>query len=146
MKYTKTTGIFIILIWIAIFIYGMLCSSCRSQRVVTVPEYHEVVTHQRDTVSTVDSIYVKDSVLVIQRHDTIFITRTRTEFRDRWRDRLRVDSFIQRDSIPVRVEVEKQLTRWQKLSMRTGKVVLLLMLLAVAGGFLYLLLRHRFRL
>ena len=145
MKYDKKSAILCILLWMVLILLAFMLEGCRTQRVVTVPEYHEVVVHQRDTVSSVDSIYVKDSTLVMQRHDTIFITRTHVEFRDRWRDRLRVDSFIQRDSIPVRVEVEKRLTRWQRLSMRTGNVVLLLLLLTIVGGTVYLLLRFRFR-
>ena len=145
MTYNKKSALWLILIWMMLILLSFVLESCRTERVVSVPEYHEVVVHQRDTVSSVDSIYVSDSTLVIQRHDTIFITRTRVEFRDRWRDRLRVDSFIQRDTLTVVKEVEKPSSRWQKLSMRVGNAVLLLLLLAVVGGGVWLLFRLRFR-
>ncbi len=145
MTYNKKSALWLILIWMMLILLSFVLESCRTERVVSVPEYHEVVVLQRDTVSSVDSIYVSDSTLVIHRHDTIFITRTRVEFRDRWRDRLRVDSFMQRDTLTVLKEVEKPPSRWQKLSMRVGNAVLLLLLLAVVGGVFYLLLRLRFR-
>lgn len=75
--------------------------SCKSTKYVTVPEYHEVVVHQRDTISRWDSIYVKDSVAVLQRGDTMFVDRWHTINRDRWRDRVRVDSVAIRDTVTV---------------------------------------------
>ena len=145
MKYDKKSALWLVLLWMMLVLLAFVLEGCRTERVVAVPEFHKEVVHQRDTVSSVDSIYVQDSTLVIHRHDTIFITRTRVEFRDRWRDRLRVDSFIQRDTLTVVKEVEKPPNRWQKLSMRVGNAVLLLLLLAVVGGGVWLLLRLRFR-
>ncbi len=145
MTYNKKSALWLILIWMMLILLSFVLESCRTERIAIVPEYHEVVVHQRDTVSCVDSIYVQDSTLVLKQHDTIFITRMRVMFRDRWRDRLRVDSFIQCDTLTVVKEVEKPPSRWQKLSMRVGNAVLLLLLLAVVGGGVWLLLRLRFR-
>lgn len=116
-------------LWVALAIAVSSLMGCRTQRIVTVPEYHEVYVHQRDTVSTVDSIYVQDSVLVMQLHDTIYITRTREKFRDRWRDRLVTDTVIERDTVTVVRAVEKPPSRWEEMSMWIGRASMLLLLL-----------------
>lgn len=87
-----------------------MCCSCRSVRTVTVPEIHKEVVHQRDTLALKDSIFVHDSVSVeIVRGDTTYLytTRWRTEYRDRWRDRVVKENVFLTDSVPVVVEVEK---------------------------------------
>lgn len=95
---------------IAAVILGLL-TSCRSVRYVSVPEYHQTVVHQRDTVTRIDSVVIHDSVAVNEsrRGDTILLTtvKWRTQYRDRWRDRLRIDSFIQRDTVTVVLPAEK---------------------------------------
>ena len=69
-----------------------------------------------------DSIYVLDSVFVRQAHDTIYITKWRTEYKEA----LRVDTLhvFWRDSINHVVEVEKSLTKMQQLKMDIGAGVL----------------------
>lgn len=91
-------------------ILGLL-TSCRSVRYVSVPEYHQTVVHQRDTVTRIDSVVIHDSVTVNEsrRGDTILLTtvKYRTQYRDRWRDRVRDDSFIQRDTFTVVLPADK---------------------------------------
>lgn len=139
MTYDKKSAIWLALLWLAIILLSFLMEGCRSERVVTVPEHHYHVAHQRDTLIRTDSIYILDSVGTAMSGDTFYITRTRVEYRDRWRDRVRIDSFIQRDSIPYPVEVPTPLTRWQTWSMRTGNVVLRLLALSIGWGVLWLL-------
>ena len=95
---------------IAAVILGLL-TSCRSVRYVSVPEYHQTVVHQRDTVTRIDSVVIHDSVAVNEsrRGDTILLTtvKWRPQYRDRWRDRLRTDTFIQRDTVTVVKLAEK---------------------------------------
>lgn len=110
-------------------------SSCTSTRIVTVPEYHEVFVHRQDTTSLRDSIFVHDSICIVQRGDTVFIEKYNIVYRDRWRDRLRVDSFIQRDTVTVVKEVEKPPNRWQLMKQRLGST-LLWMVAAAAVFFL----------
>ena len=149
MKRNKTSAIWLFIIWTVLLLAALMLEGCRSEHVVTVPEHHYHVAHQRDTLIRADSIYIHDSVGTAVSGDTLYITRTRVEYRDRWRDRVRIDSFIQRDSIPCPVEVPTPLTRWQTWSMRTGNVVLRLLALAIGGGVLWLLgrllLGHVFR-
>lgn len=91
-------------------ILGLL-TSCRSVRYVSLPEYHQTVVHQRDTVSLRDSIFVHDSIAVTEamRGDTVLLTTVKwhTQYRDRWHDRLRTDTFIQRDTVTVVLPAEK---------------------------------------
>ena len=105
-------------------------SSCSSTRIVTVPEYHEVVVHQRDTTSLRDSIFVHDSICIEQRGDTVRIVENHILYRDRWRDRLRVDSFIRRDTVTVVKEVEKPPNAWQRIRLGFADVAFLLFVVA----------------
>ena len=130
------------LIFDAVAIFTVLAfSSCRSTRYVTVPEYHEVVVHQRDTLSLKDSIFVHDSISVAYRGDTVSVKEYHIVYRDRWRDRVQVDSFMQRDTITVVKEVEKPPNQWEKAKMRLGSALLWLLGAAVA----YVLVRMKFR-
>ena len=95
---------------------AIILSSCSSTRIVTVPEYHESVAHQRDSFSLRDSIFVYDSVLVVFRGDTVLKHEFHTVYRDRWRNVVRIDSFVQRDTVTVVVEVEKPIAGRKKLN------------------------------
>jgi len=132
----KIASYFAALLWLLSICIGIIMfGSCASKRIVTVPEYHEVVVHQRDTTSLRDSIFVHDSICIVQRGDTVFIEKYNIVYRDRWRDRLRVDSFIQRDTVTVVKEVEKPPNRWQLMKQRLGST-LLWMVAAAAVFFL----------
>lgn len=123
------------LLWLLSACLGIIFSSCASTRIVTVPEYHEVVVHQRDTTSQRDSIFVHDSICITNRGDTVVLKEYHVIYKDRWRDRLRVDSFIQRDTLTVVKEVEKPPNQWQKTKIKLGST-LLWMLFGVAGYFI----------
>lgn len=63
-----------------------------------------------------DSIYFRDSIIMREKGDTVFI--------DRWRylykDRLVTDTLLVSDTIRVPYPVEKELTRWQQTKMDVG--------------------------
>lgn len=103
------------------------CSGVRYMPVETVRvETERVVDIQRD------SIYVLDSVFVREAHDTIYITRWRTEYKEA----LRVDTFnIERiDTLNTIVEVEMKLTKWQQAKMDVGAGVLYAVPILIAVG------------
>jgi len=116
---------------------GLLLTACSSTKVVTVDRV------RTDTVKTVrnlrDSIYMHDSIRVIEKGDTVTIERWHT----RYQDRLLLDTIYQSrtDSVPVPYPVEKlverQLSWWQHTQMYAGDVLLLLLL----GGAVYGVLR-----
>ena len=104
--------------------------SCRSVEYVPVEtvrvETERVVDIQRD------SIYVLDSVFVREAHDTIYITKWRTEYKEA----LRIDTLnIERiDTLNTIVEVEKKLTKVQQLKMDVGAGVLYAVPILIAVG------------
>lgn len=69
-----------------------------------------------------DSIYERDSVFVAVKADTVFVSKVQYRYRDRIvRDTL---SVLQRDTITRVVEVEKRLSRSERLKMDVGGGVL----------------------
>ena len=65
-----------------------------------------------------DSIYMKDSVYIRTLADTVFLTRVQWQFRNRViRDTVRI---ARCDTISRVVEVEKELTAWERTKMSAG--------------------------
>ena len=119
----------------------ILLNSC-SPKVIYVPEYHTEVVTRTDSVVKIDSVHVKDSVIIKQAGDTIEIDRWHTEFKDRWRERVVVDSFIKVDSVSVPYPVEKKLSKWQQTKVDWGGWAMLISV-AVIFLFLFFALRRR---
>ena len=82
----------------------LLAASCSTQHTA----HSTSMAGSESTVRIVrDSVFVCDSVLLQQRADTVFLTRTRTLYRDR----LRVDTFWRCDTVisfKERVLVQKK--------------------------------------
>lgn len=105
---------------IVFFFFALLTvvCSCTTTRYVPV---ESVRTEYRDRLQR-DSIYLKDSVYIREKGDTVFFTKYSTKYIER----LRVDSFCKIDSIqvpyPVEVikTVEKKLSWWQSIKMELG--------------------------
>lgn len=78
---------------------------------------------------SIDSIYLYDSVYLKEKGDTVIIEK----YKYSYRDRLRADTVIQKDSIrvPYPVEVEKKLTWWQKIKLEFADWYLLATLLVI---------------
>ncbi len=108
----------------------ILLSSC-SPKVIYVPEYHTEYITKTDSVVKVDSIHVKDSVIIKQAGDTIEIDRWHTEYKDRWRERVLVDSFIKVDSVSVPYPVEKKLSKWQQAKVDWGGWAMLIVVVFI---------------
>lgn len=97
-----------------------LCSCARTQYVPVI-EYRDkyVTQHVFDSIRVLDSIFVAQ----ITRGDTVFTDKV--VYKYIYRDKVRSDTLIQRDSIPVIVEVEKvvevnKLKWWQKCLIYAG--------------------------
>ncbi len=113
-------------VYIALLIaLGMMCS-CSHKVYVPVEVVKEKVKVEKDSVR--DSIYLRDSIVVTQKGDTVFTTKWKTKYLERVKYIYQLDSI--RDSIPVpypvevKVEVEKPLSVWQKGLMGIGGVAL----------------------
>lgn len=69
-----------------------------------------------------DSIYERDSVFVTMKADTVFLSRVQYKYRDRYvRDTV---SVMHSDTITKVVEVERRLSRAERLKMNIGGGVL----------------------
>ena len=117
-----------------IAVAALLCS-CKTQYVpveTIKTETERVVDIERDSIYVLDSIYVREA------HDTVYITKWRTEYKEA----LRVDTLnIQRiDTLQTIVEVEKKLTKWQQTKMDVGAGVMHAVPILIAVG-LYILYR-----
>lgn len=115
--------------FIALFLLALVLASCKTrERVVMVETVRNDTTyitkHQRDSIWLHDSIFIKeqtkdDSVFVLvekwhtkyiekQVHDTTYIATHDTI----------------PEPYPVEVQVEKKLSKWQKLRMRAGEAAM----------------------
>ena len=132
LRYIHKNFDLIVIFLIAIFTAILACSC-------STVKYVPVETVKTDSVRVVDvqrdSIYVRDSVLIRTKADTVYVTKWRTEYREA----LKVDTFlVQRvDSINTVVEVEKRLTKIQQLKMNVGTGVLWAVPILIAVFALY---------
>ena len=115
---------------------------CKTKQIV-VPEYHSVIVSHHDTLTRHDSIYQREFVDRYIKGDTIYLTRTkvdyryRTLFRTRWRDSLRVDSITKIKEVPAR------LTRWQKVKQDIGGWAMAALSGAVLAAIVWLIYRGK---
>ena len=103
---------------IAIIATILLCS-CKT-KYIAVPEYHNSIQIRTDTLSRYDSIYIHDSVYFSAREDTVYNIRYRIVEKYKYKDRVRNDTLVKTDSIPVPYPVERKLSKWEKIKMDIG--------------------------
>ena len=114
--------------WLALMLLAMaaLMLSGGCARKVYVPTEH--IVYSTDTVYEavlrVDSVIQRDSVAVVQKGDTVLITR----YRDRYRVKERTDTVYKAKTDSVRVRepypVERELTKWEQTKMDFGGMFL----------------------
>lgn len=103
---------------IIIFLTAGICSvSC------SVARFQPVTSTERDKVS-IDTTYVHDSVYIDRirtiraKADTVYVTDVKTEYKYRYRDRVKIDTLIQERVVTEVKEVEKKLTWWQRFRLK----------------------------
>lgn len=124
----------IVAVIVAMLLCALLFTSC------TTTKYVPVVEHRTDTLlwysNIHDSIYVHDSVAVSMKGDTVYCDRWHTKLKVRVeRDtvyRSRVDSVAVPYPVETVKEVDKPLTRWQRMRMHMGDTLMIILLLIVA--------------
>lgn len=132
-------GYVAILCLLAFVLNMSMCCSCRSVRTITVPEIHKEIVRQRDTLALKDSIFVHDSITVeIVRGDTTYLytTRWRTEYRDRWRDRVVDHNILKVDTLTQVVEVEKPPNFINRLRLSIPMAITLTVLILILSYFI----------
>lgn len=110
---------------------------CKSKEYITVPEYHTEYVCRTDTFHKLDSVYVKDSVYVYQKGDTVYYNKV--AYRDRWHNiyKVKTDTFIKRDSLSVPYPVTRELTKNEQRLMTLGRLFvgfLFLVVIAMVAG------------
>jgi hypothetical protein len=119
-----------------------LLTGCKT-KYIPVPEYHEIVVHHADTLLRVDSVQLRDSVIIRLQGDTI------VQEVWRWRDRVKYDTRIvyrdsvRVDSVRVPYPVERKQTAWERTMQNVGKLSLILIVISICFMLVYLLLRAR---
>lgn len=114
----------------------LLClTGCRTVKFVPVPEYHTIYKTRVDTVQRWDSVRdvqwmtVREvdstqlAALGLQIHglkNALLIERNKLLQKISNEKTHKVDTVMQRDSIPVPYPVEKPLTKWQRWKMDLG--------------------------
>lgn len=119
-----------------------LLTGCKT-KYIPVPEYHEVVVHHADTLLRVDSVQLRDSVIIRLQGDTI------VQEVWRWRDRVKYDTrivyrdSIRVDSVRVPYPVERKQTAWERTIQNVGKISFFLIVISICFILVYSLLRAR---
>lgn len=103
----------------AAFIMLMLLQSCRT-KYVSVPEYHNVYINKHDTLTKHDSVYQEVFVDRYVKGDTIYLTKTKVDYRFRNLYKTRYRDSLKIDSIRVPYPVERKLNKWESLKMEVG--------------------------
>ena len=103
----------------AAFIMLMMLQSCRT-KYVSVPEYHNVYVNKHDTLTKHDSVYQEVFVDRYVKGDTIYLTKTKVDYRFRNLYKIRYRDSIKIDSIRVPYPVERKLNKWESLKMEVG--------------------------
>jgi hypothetical protein len=88
-----------------------------------------------------DTLLQRDSIYVLERGDTLRIERWHTLYKTR----LLTDTlYIERnDTVRQVVQVQKQLSKWQRTQITLGKIMIVLLFCALCAAVLWLIKRFR---
>ena len=123
---------------ILMLILSMFCR-CTTAKYVPVTEYKDRVVVKTDSLLKTDSVYVHDSVSVYIRGDTVFKDKYHLQYKDRYIVRNKSDTLIFRDSIPYKVDVNKQLSKTDRAFLNIGKIASVCLLIGILSflGWIY---------
>ena len=125
----KTLSILLALLWL------LSLTGCKTVRYVPVPEHHTLYKTRVDTVQRLDSVRDVQWMTVREVDSTqlaalgiqikglknaLLIERNKLLQKMSNEKTHKIDTVMQRDSIPVPYPVEKQLTKWQRWKMDLG--------------------------
>lgn len=104
---------------IASILFVLILQGCKT-KYVSVPEYHNVYVNKHDTLTKHDSVYQKEFVDRYVKGDTIYLTKTKVDYRFRNLYKTRYRDSLKIDSIRVPYPVERKLNKWESLKMEVG--------------------------
>ena len=126
--------------WYAVILVfaGLALCGCKT-KYVSVPEVHTEYISRVDTTVRMDSVYLRDSVYVERKGDTLYVNKT--AYRDRYHHiyKVKTDTILKRDSVNIAYPVEKEMSRSERLFVAMGKffAALVIAMLFVIGVKLY---------
>ena len=123
MKWYNNEGLISSIITIIVgFLIVLIFGGCKTKEYIAVPEYHTEYVCRTDTFAKQDSVYLKDSVFVYQRGDTVY--HTKVTYRDRYHNiyKVKLDTIIKRDSVSIPYPIERQLTKNEQRLISLGKL------------------------
>lgn len=123
---------------IASILFVLMLQGCRT-KYVSVPEYHNVYVTKHDTLTKHDSVYQKEFVDRFVKGDTVFLTKTKVDYRFRNIYKTLYRDSIKTDSVRVPYPVEKKLSRWQGLKMEVGGWAIGVLSVVVFGAIGYII-------
>lgn len=131
---------------IASILFVLMLQGCRT-KYVSVPEYHNVYVTKHDTLTKHDSVYQKEFVDRFVKGDTVFLTKTKVDYRYKNIYKTLYRDSIKTDSVRVPYPVEKKLSRWQGLKMEVGGWAICVLSVVVLGaiGYIIMLLVRKYR-
>ena len=104
------------LLYIILLTLAICITSCRSIRYVPV-ETVRTEYKTRDSIRF-DSIYEHDSIFLFLKGDTVYKEKYRYKYR--YLTINKTDTVMMTDSVQVPYPVEKQLSRWQQMTIELG--------------------------
>ena len=122
---------------ISMLILSMFCR-CTTTKYVPVTEHKDRVVVKTDSLLKTDSVYVHDSVSVYIRGDTVFKYKYHIQYKDRCIVRNKSDTLIVRDSIPYKVEVNKQLSKTDRDFLNIGKIASVCLFIGILAFFVWI--------
>ena len=112
-------------------------NGCKAKEYIKVPSVITEYVCRTDTFAKLDSIYMKDSVYVFKKGDTVF--HNKMVYRDRYHNiyNVKTDTIIKTDSVTVPYPIERQLTKNEQRLISLGRcyIACLFILAACAIGF-----------
>ena len=123
---------------IASILFVLMLQGCRT-KYVSVPEYHNVYVNKHDTLTKHDSVYQKEFVDRYVKGDTVFLTKTKVDYRYKNLYKTLYRDSIKTDSVRVPYPVEKKLSRWQGLKMEVGGWAIGVLSVVVLGAVGYII-------
>ena len=123
---------------IASILFVLMLQGCRT-KYVSVPEYHNVYVNKHDTLTKHDSVYQKEFVDRYVKGDTVFLTKTKVDYRYKNLYKTLYRDSIKTDSVRVPYPVEKKLSRWQGLKMEVGGWAIGVLSVVVLGAIGYII-------
>ena len=123
---------------IASILFVLMLQGCRT-KYVSVPEYHNVYVTKHDTLTKHDSVYQKEFVDRYVKGDTVFLTKTKVDYRYKNIYKTLYRDSIKTDSVRVPYPVEKKLSRWQGVKMEVGGWAIGVLSVVVFGAIGYII-------